>query len=267
MDKKISPGCKNEAGQCNDIVFSDFLIAARSGWWLIVGLILSAICLSLIYDSIRPPLYEARATIRVGWVPLGSNTLSIEPIKDLVAMTKDEHVLLPLFEELGFSDNDSRATQLRDGLFVKEKFPGSNLVEFKLLLESRDNSKVWLDKLISMKIAEHSKIIDGYVFNFGQLSDCMEGCDLTKKFVIGEINLDNLSRLELLRAYAERPWVERTIVSDSVKVSAAHVFPSLKFLIFSSVVGGVFLGVLIYFFVLNIRWFFQGRLVCIRCDK
>ena len=141
MDKKITSIAKDNTGQSNDVACSEFLLAARFGWRFIVGLVLSGVVCSLVYDSIRTPLYEARATIRVGWVPLGSGTLSIESIKDLVAMEKSEYVLLPLFKELGFSDHDNSASQLKEGLSVEVKSPGSNLVEFKLVSSSKENAR------------------------------------------------------------------------------------------------------------------------------
>lgn len=242
MDKKITSIAKDNTGQSNDVACSEFLLAARFGWRFIVGLVLSGVVCSLVYDSIRTPLYEARATIRVGWVPLGSGTLSIESIKDLVAMEKSEYVLLPLFKELGFSDHDNSASQLKEGLSVEVKSPGSNLVEFKLVSSSKENARVWLEKLILIKVAEHAKVLDDFVYFYNKSLDCANCSGLAKNVIGEKLSLAHRSRSGFFGAYPMEPLIGPTIVSESVKVGVARTFPSLQFLIFSSVIGGVFFG-------------------------
>lgn len=234
----------------------ELLLAVRSGWRLILGLIFFAVAMSLIYVSHRIPLYEATATIRVGWVPFGSNILPIEPIKDLEIMLKGEHVLLSLFWEMRAPAEAGKISEFRDNLSVKARAPASNFVDFKFKSKSPDEARIWLDKLVSMIISEHAAVVDDFLLRYEQnMTERIKKIDSDKK--LGENNRNTLTDTSRDGARSNyltnRPFVQKTIIAESVKVNVARFFPSLQLLIVASILGGVIVGVAISHVVLRFK--------------
>lgn len=236
------------------IVYSDFFVAARLGWRWIVGLIFFLIGVSIAWDASRPPLYEAKATIRVGWAYVGSNAVPIEPVRDLIVMAKEGVFLNPFFEDVGLKTEQEK-NEFEKNIFIRIKAPATNVVEFKIISRSPENARGWLEKLVSMKVAEHERIIEDFVTHRQQLfAECSGGriYDSSDKYAA----LSNLClSQDMVFGNTVAPLVAKTIISQPVKVEEASVFPSLRFLIAASISGGLIFGAFIFFILMNYKKF------------
>lgn len=229
------------------IVYSDLLRAARAGWLWIVGLTLLATVVSVVWDARRPPLYEAHATIRVGWVHDGFSIVPIEPIEDLVIMMKQESFLKPVFEGLSAdSVSDREKNEFAGNLSIKWA-PKANMVEFKNSSASMESARVLLERLISFKVAEHDKIVNDFFASRQQLvAECNSLAVGGNQSGSADL-LDRCSARQLMLAHLVPPLMARTVVSQSVNVGERAVFPSLHFLMVASVLGGLVFGTLFSF--------------------
>lgn len=230
----------------NLIVYSDLILAARAGWRWIVVLTSLAIVLSLVWHTRRPPLYEVKATIRVGWVHDGVSTVPIEPIEDLVVMVKQERFLKPFFEDINTDTvRENEKNEFVESLSIK--WAPKNVVEFKNISTSPENARVWLERLISFKVAEHEKIMNDFVAPRQRLvAECISLTGAKNPNGSAAL-LDRCSPQQLMLAHPMPPLMARTVVSQPVKVEESAVFPSLRFLIVASVVGGIVFGTLFSF--------------------
>lgn len=226
-------------GSENLTVYSDMMLAARAGWLWIVLLTSLAIVLSMLWHNLRPQLFEAKATIRVGWVHDGISTVPVEPIEDLLVMIKQERFLKPLFEEIG-NATQNETDEFVGGLSLKWS-PKTNVVEIKNVSSSSERARVWLERLVFRKVAEHEKIINDLLAAREHLIvECLKVVGAENSSQPGEW----LGRClpQVTSAYPAPPLTVRTVISQPVSVEEAAVFPSLRFLIVASFVWGVVSG-------------------------
>ncbi|MCC8934881.1 hypothetical protein [Rhizobium sp. 'Codium 1'] len=233
------------------IVYSDLLRAARAGWLWILGLTLVATVVSVVWDARRPPLFEANATVRIGWVHDGFSIVPIEPIEDLVIMMKQESFLKPVFEGLNVDSVSDREKNEFSGTLSIKWAPKSNMVEFKNFSTSKESARVLLERLISFKVAQHEKIVNDFFASRQQmLAECNRLAESGNQSESADL-LGRCSAQQLTLAHLVPPLMAHTVVSQSVNVAERAVFPSLYFLIVASVLGGLVFGTL-FSFVLGI---------------
>lgn len=238
------------------IVYSDLLRAARAGWRWIVGLTLLATVVSVVWDARRPPLYEAHATIRVGWVHDGVNTVPIEPIEDLAVMVKQERFLKPFFEGMGAVDKNEQDEFVASLSITR---PQTNILEFRSTSMSREGARIWLERLISKKVAEHDEIVNDFIaLRQRFVAECYNSIGV-KNAEDSTALLSACSPQQLMIGYPVPPLMARTVISQSVHVEESSLFPSLPFLMVVSVLGGLGFGTLISFILKNHKWRMQSN--------
>jgi len=225
------------------IVYSDLLRAARAGWRWSVGFALFAILVSVIWDVRRPPIYEAKAAIRVGWVHDGGvSTVPIEPIDDLVIMIKQERFLKDFFAAKGIEGQDEKNEFVESLSIIR---PSTNVVEFRNKSKSPESARVWLERLIFLKVAEHEKIVSDFVAPRQQfVAECFRAMGGENPKGSADVSSNCLPQ-QLVLGYQLPPLMVPTVVSQPVNVEESRVFPSLHFLIVVSVVGSFVFGTII----------------------
>lgn len=229
---------------------SDWLLALRSGWQWIFGLILISVVASVVWDTRRPPLYEAKATIRIGWVHGGFQKVPIEPIDDLIISARQRTFLNPFFADASI-ESEREKDELVRSLSIRVKAPRSNLVEFKIISRSPENARARLERLISMKVDEHGKVIDAFTAQYKQrVAECFGGGASENPDRHTALSNRCMSQ-ELMFGNPVPPLMARSIISEPVNVQEASVFPSLRFLIAASILGGLIFGTLISFVLMN----------------
>lgn len=250
INKTTAEPLENNKNLEDFINFSDLLLALRSGWQWIFGLILISVVASVVWDGRRPPLYEAKATIRIGWVHGGFQTVPIEPIDDLIVSARQRTFLNPFFAEASIASEREKDEFVRS-LSIRVKAPRSNLVEFKIISRSPENARAWLERLISMKVNEHGKVIEAFTAQYKQrVAECFGG-DASENPDRHAAPSNRCMSQELMFGKPVPPLMAMSIISEPVNVQEASVFPSLRFLIAASILGGLISGTLISFVLMN----------------
>jgi len=172
-------------------------------------------------------------------------------------MVKQERFLKPFIEGMGAVDKNEQ-DEFVESLSISR--PQTNILKFKNTSMSREGARVWLERLISTKVAEHDKIVNEFIaLRQRFVAECYKSIG-EKSAEDSPAFLSACSPQQLMIGYPVPPLMARTVISQSVHVEEISLFPSLPFLIVASVLGGLVFGTLISFILKNHKWRMQSNL-------